>query len=103
MAKFEKGKSGNPEGRLPGSPNKITQAVKKKIEDVLNTHFSPESLAKDLKAIEPYERLKLFMRLIEFVVPRMRSTDLKMEFQALSDEDLDRIIQELINASNGTD
>jgi len=98
-----KGKTNNPAGRPAGSPNKVTQAVKQKIENILNTHFDADSLAKDLKAIEPYERLKLFMRLIEFVVPRMRSTDLKMEFQALSDEDLDRIIQELINASNGTD
>ena len=101
MAKFKKGESGNPEGKTPGTLNRSTQEVRTKIENVLSEHFDKDQLAADLKAVKPYERWNLFLKLLEFVVPRMRASELKIEFEQFSDQDLDKIINGLINKADG--
>ena len=99
MAKFKKGESGNPTGKKPGTLNQVTKEVRTKIESVLSQHFNNEQLAKDLKEAKPYERLSVFLKLLEFVIPKMRSTELKLDFESMTDSDLDIIIAGLIQAS----
>lgn len=101
MAKFKSGKSGNPEGRPKGSVNTITSLINERIDKILSDQFTPELVTEDLKDVKPYERLKLFMRLIEFVVPRMKSAELTVNFEKFTDQDLDRIIDGLISKTDG--
>ena len=101
--KFKSGESGNPEGRTPGSVNKVTQDARNQIESILNKHFSSEQLAKDLKEMKPRERINMFLRLLEFVLPKQKAMELKLDFEVLSDQDLDKIINSLIQKADEED
>ena len=95
---YKPGKSGNPQGRPPGAVNKVTEDMRSKIEGMLIEHFTLESIAEDLKAAKPHERLRFKLALIEYVLPKMRSTEMRLDiFENLSDNDLDKIIDGLIN------
>jgi len=84
-----KGKTNNPAGRPPGIPNRITREARERLEGVLKDLFTKESLEKDLKSLTAKERVNAFFRLLEFVIPKQRATELKLDFEMLSDDDLD--------------
>ena len=71
---FEKGKSGNPNGRKQGSQNKATAAVKERIEYVLGE--LDNTLLTDLAAMQPAERVELWAKLQEFIRPKLSRTTL---------------------------
>jgi len=103
MTKFKPGQSGNPEGKMPGTLNRSTPIIREQIEGILNEQFNSIQLAKDLAAIEPFERLKIFLRLLEFVLPKQKAVELKLDFEKLTDQDLDKIIDGLKHANDGQD
>lgn len=86
-------------GRPLGVLNRTTSVVRERIEKVLNEHFNDTKLAADLRNVESYDRLKIFIRLLEFVVPKMRSQEIKMDFESFTDQQLDEIISGLLKAS----
>lgn len=71
---FTTGKSGNPAGRTRGIPNKATAAIKERIEQVLTA--LDETLADDLKALGPQQRIELWAKLQEFIRPKLSRTAL---------------------------
>jgi len=71
---FEKGQSGNPNGRPKGTPNKVTGDIKQVLADVLNG-ISPEQILKDLNSLKPYERLKMIDSLASYVIPRAKEAE----------------------------
>lgn len=94
-SKFKKGSSGNPGGRPPKAINKISRPLKMRISDFLETHFSDlESLWPKLA---PKDKARLFTDLLPFVVAKMTNIDLDLNFDKLSEEDLDKIVERLLN------
>lgn len=71
---FQAGKSGNPAGRKPGSVNKATAAAKERIEQVLGE--LDVSLLTDLEALKPEQRVELWVKLQEFIRPKLSRTAL---------------------------
>jgi hypothetical protein len=72
---FKKGESGNPRGRKKGTPNKTTSEIKTIIKDIVFSNFSKIKIARDLKELSPKQRMDYFLRLIEFIVPKPKSTE----------------------------
>ena len=79
MTMFKKGISGNPNGRPTGSPNKATEKIRDKINDFLSDNF--ETIKNDLMKLEPKERVKFYIDLLSFGVPKMRSMEIETDFQ----------------------
>jgi hypothetical protein len=93
MARFKKGHSGNPTGRPRGAKNKVNEELREAISTFLSGEF--ESLRKDFKRMTPRDKMKFFTELLPYVVPRLQSTNLELDFERMSDEQLDHIIEAL--------
>jgi len=91
---FEKGNSGNPDGRPKGTNNKLTKQLRETINDFLETNF--ESVIQDFEKLTPKERLKFYCELLQYGLPKLQAVQKDNEFENLSDEQLNFIINELL-------
>src|SRR5689334_8287578 len=101
---FEKGQSGNPEGRPQGAKNKIALELRSTIINFLEDNF--EKVVQDFNALSPKDRAKLYCDLLQYGLPKLQTVALGMDgessklslgidFGKLSDEQLNKIIDEL--------
>lgn len=74
---FKKGKS-KTGGREKGVVNKTTLTIKEKFAQLLEG-YSIELMTKDLKSVEPAERLRIVTGLAEFIVPKLQRSEVKNE------------------------
>lgn len=93
--KFKPGQSGNPSGRKPGIPNKSTEELREMIKSIIETHFDADTLEADLKKLDPDKRLNIMLKLLEFTIPKLRSTEVTSDLEKLTDEQLDKIINQI--------
>lgn len=69
-----RGKTG---GRAKGTPNKITSTLKEFISGVIDDNR--EQILKDLKMLEPKERLMILERLMGYVIPKQQAIGANIE------------------------
>lgn len=72
---FEKGQSGNPNGRPKGAKDKATAELRERVKMILDEHFTPEVITEDLASMEPKDRLTFLTKLMEYAIPRLKQTD----------------------------
>ena len=92
-----KGTTNNPNGRPKGKPNKVTAELKDWMKELIDSNR--EKLEQDLMKLEPAQRWKLIEKLLGYVVHKMQSVEAKIDFNKLSDEQLDSIVNELVRRS----
>jgi len=90
---LKKGQKNNPNGRPAGTPNKITVEMKTWLSGLVDKNR--RQMEKDLKQLQPRERLLILEKLLQYTVPKMQTTTAQIDFGRLSDEQLDTIINEL--------
>lgn len=93
MAKFIKGQTGNPTGRPKGAKNKVSKGLREAMTDFLNSEFV--KLEKDFPLLSPRDRMKFFTDLLPYVMPRLQTTSLAIDFEKMTDEQLSEIIVQL--------
>ncbi len=93
-------KPGTPKtgGRSRGTPNKISIELRTKINDFLAEKWP--NIEADFSKLEPYQRLQFFEKLLPYVLPRLRENDLKVDFALLTDEDINRVVGQILNDEN---
>ena len=90
---FKEGKSGNPYGRPRNSINRLGLDMREDLTKFLKRELP--NIKKEFASIKnPYQKVKLFVDLISFAIPRLKSTDEPI-LANLTDADLDRIIERL--------
>jgi hypothetical protein len=92
-----KGMTNNPNGRPKGIPNKSTNDLRQWIADFIEGQR--EQIVMDWQQLEPKERLQMFEKLMRFVLPTLQATTLQTDFERMTDEQIDRIIEELKQAA----
>jgi len=68
---MEKGKTNNPNGRPKGTPNKITQDMRQWLSTVIDKNR--RQIERDLKPLEPKERLQMLEKLMQYVIPKQQA------------------------------
>jgi len=90
---FEKGISGNPEGRPKGATNRTGTQLREMINDFLENNF--EKVVSDFKELKPKDRVKLYCDLLQYGLPRLQAVQLETEFERLPEDQLQAIIDSL--------
>jgi uncharacterized protein (UPF0305 family) len=90
---LKKGQTGNPNGRPKGVQNKVTREVKGWLSGLIDKNR--KQIEKDLKALEPKDRLLIIEKFMQYTIPKMQSVQAQIDFSRLSDEQLDNVINEL--------
>jgi hypothetical protein len=62
-------------GRKAGTPNKTTTEIKEAFQMLLEDNLP--TLQRDISSLEPKERVKFMLDLASFIIPKMKSVDLK--------------------------
>jgi hypothetical protein len=65
------------EGRPKGSVNKSSNEIRETFQLLLENNI--EKIQEDLNELEPKDRIKLLLDLSNFIIPKMKSVDLKAE------------------------
>ena len=90
---LKKGQTNNPNGRKPGTPNKVTKDLRQWINSFIESQT--DQIQRDWKQLEPKDRIILFEKLLKYSLPTLQATSLTTDFEKLTDEQLDQIIAEL--------
>ena len=95
---FKKGKSGNPNGRKPGTPNRVTGDFRQRIQQLLDEQF--DNLQTDFKALDPKERVNAFIRLLEYTTPKLQRTETTFDLSKLMEEQIDSLFARALDNAN---
>ena len=80
-------------GRGAGTPNKLTKDLRELITQFLSDNWS--KMENDFEALEPKDRILFYEKLLKYAVPQLQNTTLETQFENLTDEQLDYIINQL--------
>ncbi|MEJ7738528.1 MAG: hypothetical protein WKF97_13945 [Chitinophagaceae bacterium] len=92
---FKPGESGNLSGKPKGAVNKSTLKLRESITCFLEDEF--ENVKADFQKLEPKERLKFYTDLLQFGLPKLQATSMALNFEDLTDDQIDEIINQLMN------
>lgn len=89
-----KGHTNNPNGRPKGTPNKTTSEMRTKIQKLVDANW--KIITKDIQKLPSKDRVEMVVRLLPYVTPKLQVTELNVDFDRLSDEQLDEFVNSFI-------
>lgn len=93
MARQKNDGKGRIGGRQKGTPNRVTASVKDWVAGVIDKNR--RQMERDIKALEPKDRLQVLEKLMQYVIPKQQAVSADVDFSRLSDEQLDTLVDEL--------
>lgn len=72
-----KGRTNNKAGRKKGVGNKLNNDLKARIAQIVENGF--ETIETDIRALEPKDRVNAYLKLTEYLVPKLRGISVDSE------------------------
>ncbi len=91
---FKKGQG----GRKPGKPNKVTTDLRQWISHFIDDNR--EQIKQDWEKLEARDRVMMFERILKYALPTLQATTLDIDFEKMTDQQLDYIIENLKKGGN---
>src|SRR6185369_12417961 len=99
MAKWKPGQpSPNPNGRPKGSVNRISTELRNSIALFLRHEFP--NVKRAFHKLDAEKKIKTYTDLLDFILPKLKSQELDISFDKLTDEQVDLIMENLKKAAN---
>lgn len=95
---LKKGQTNNSNGRPTGSINKLCKPLRQSITEFLENNFA--EVVSEWSKLEGKDKLNFYRDLLKFAVPTLQATEFKTDFEKMTDEQLDKIINELTSKAN---
>lgn len=80
-------------GRVKGTPNKVTYSLKEWIISLIDKQRT--QIEQDLQKLEPKERLQMIEKLMQYVIPKQAAQQVKLDFDSLTDAQLEQLVNEM--------
>lgn len=96
---FEKGKQ-KTGGRKPGTPNAVNRDLREIVREIVEGNA--EQIRQDLEALDAKERVNAWIKLTEFVLPKLSRTETTIDLSTLAPAEVDRMF-ERATAAHKTD
>lgn len=80
-------------GRQAGTPNKVTTDLRQSIQAFLDANWP--QVQKEFNALEAKDKLQFIDKMLAYSLPKLQATSLTMDFERLTDDQLDVIIENL--------
>lgn len=92
---FEKGKSGNPQGRPKGSMNEKTAYIRDWIVSLIGSNA--QSMMNDFNRLPLKERWRVITQLMPYVLTKQTEAKIsgQLDFNSLTDAQLDEVIKSI--------
>ncbi|MCD8301527.1 MAG: hypothetical protein LUC44_00745 [Prevotellaceae bacterium] len=91
MARQKNDGRGRMGGRAKGTPNKVTSTLREWVSSLIDKNR--RQIERDLKELEPKDRLQMLEKLMQYVLPKQQSSTVSID--KLSDEQLQAVVDEL--------
>jgi len=95
---YKTGQSGNPNGRKKGAGNKLAVSLKSELSNFLNEKVM-ELPAIWLK-LSPRDKAQFLKDLLPFFLQKLQAISVELEFEKLTDEQLEILCNQLIKKEN---
>ncbi len=96
---FHKGKE-KTGGRTKGTPNALNRDLREIVRELVESNA--ERIRQDLEDLEPRERVNAWLKLTEFVLPKLQRVETTYDLSKLAPEEIDRLFDRAVNPTNRT-
>ena len=94
MAKFLPGQSGNPAGRPKSTKNKVPTDLRQRLRLFMDSNFDGVNAA--FNRLDDAQKVQYYIRLLPYVVPALKESDVKISVDNLTDDQLHQVIDEIL-------
>ena len=83
-------------GRDKGTPNKVTKEIKEAFQTLVEGNIDNlDNWINETAKKDPAKAIDIILKISEYVLPKLSRTELKTNFDKLTDEQLDYMINKL--------